>query len=195
MGTSCYTDGQISPKAFLVGPFMGYPPNPRCPRGTDAGERMPMMTYRPQRDDETEVAIKLISTVYKEVLGRDINKFVRDEVYRMLEEYDPEQDLFLVAEHDGELVGTVIMEHSNPEPGCCNMQFLVVRPDHRGHGHGRSLVTKGLEFAKEAGYETVELNATAAFDFALHMYERMGFQHVDTYLWQENEVMTFDKFL
>jgi putative acetyltransferase len=165
------------------------------PQGTDAGEPIPMLVYRPQRDDETEEAIKLISDVYKEVLGREINKFVRDEVYRILEEYDPEQDMFLVAEHDGELVGTVIMEHSNPEPGCCNMQFLVVRPDHRGHGHGRYLVEKGLDFAREAGYGTVELIATADFEFALRMYGSMGFQHVDTYLWQENEVMTFEKFL
>lgn len=189
------TERQQSPKAFSTGPFMGYPPTPRCPRGTDAGEPTPMMIYRPHEDDEMEEAIELIAKVYKEVLGREINKFVRDEVYRILEEYDPEQDLFLIAEHDGEMVGTVVMEHSNPEPGCCNMQFLAVRPDHRGHGHGRGLVTKGLEFAKEAGYETVELNATAEFDFALSMYVSMGFQHVDTYLWQENEVMTLEKFL
>ena len=154
-----------------------------------------MMVYRPHRDDETDEAIGHIADVYKEVLGREINKFVRDEVYRFLEEYDPEQDLFLIAEHDGELVGTVILDHTNPEPRCCNMQFLVVRPDHRGHGHGRELVTKGLKFAKEAGYETVELNATAEFEFALRMYESMGFKHVDTYLWQENEVLTLDKFL
>jgi putative acetyltransferase len=92
-------------------------------------------------------------------------------------------------------VGSVIIEHGNPEPGCCNMQFLVVRSDHRGHGHGHELVTQGLTFAKKSGYKTVELIATADFAFAMKMYERMGFEHVDTYLWQENEVYTFDKFL
>jgi ribosomal protein S18 acetylase RimI-like enzyme len=153
------------------------------------------MTYRTFEPSEEDEAVRLISEVYREVLGREVNKFIRDEVRRILEEYDEEQDLFLVAEHDDEMVGTVIMEHSNPEPACCNMQFLVVRPDHRGHGHGRELLTKGLEFAREAGYRSVELIATADFDFALAMYERMGFQHVDTYLWQENEVLTFDKFL
>jgi putative acetyltransferase len=154
-----------------------------------------MMTYRPFEPSEEEIAVRLISDVYREVLGREVNKFVRDEVRRILEDFDEEQDLFLIAEHDDELVGTVIMEHGNPEPGCCNMQFLVVRHDHRGHGHGRELVTKGLDFAKDAGYRTVELNATADFDFAMAMYERMGFEHVDTYLWQENEVLTFDKYL
>ena len=154
-----------------------------------------MLVYRPIQPPEEEEAVRLISEVYREVLGREVNKFIRDEVRRILDEFDEDRDLFLIAEHDGELVGTVIMEHGNPEPGCCNMQFLVVRPDHRGHGHGHELVTKGLEFAKGAGYRTVELNATADFDFALAMYERMGFEHVDTYLWQENEVYTFDKFL
>ncbi|MCK4971526.1 MAG: GNAT family N-acetyltransferase [Thermoplasmata archaeon] len=155
----------------------------------------PMMEYRPLEASEEANAVSLISDVYREVLGREINKFVRDEVRRILEEFDDSQDLFLIAEHDGELVGTLIMEHANPEPGCCNMQFLAVRPDHRGHGHGHELLTKGIDFARTAGYKTVELNATADFDFALAMYERMGFEHIDTYLWQENEVYTFDKFL
>lgn len=154
-----------------------------------------MTTYRPHNDDEVETAIQLISDVYKEVLHREVNKFVRDEVYRILEEFDQELDLFLVAEHDGEIVGAVLVEHSNPEPECCNMQFLVVKRDHRGHGHGHELVTRGLEFAREAGYRTVELTATRDFDFALRMYEGMGFRHVDTYLWHGNDVMTFEKFL
>ncbi len=154
-----------------------------------------MMVYRPYKDDDVDDAIRLIIDVYREVLGREINKFVRDEVYRFLEEFDEELDLFLVAEHDSELVGTVLMDHGNPEPDCCNMQRLVGRADQRGHGHVRELVTKGLEFAKEAGYKSVELTATRDFDFALRMYERMGFKHVDTYLWQENEVLTFDRFL
>jgi len=154
-----------------------------------------MIVYRAFDASEEGVAIRLISQVYREVLGREVNKFVRDEVRRILDEFDTSLDLFLVAEHDGELIGTCILEHGNPEPDCCNIQFLVVRPDHRGHGHGREMVSQGLAFARKAGYKTVELNATAEFDFALAMYERMGFEHVDTYLWQENEVYTFDKFL
>jgi putative acetyltransferase len=156
---------------------------------------MKMMEYRPFQQDEEENTVRLISNVYREVLGREVNKYVRDEVRRILEDYDDARDLFLVAEHDGEVVGAVIIEHSNPEPGCCNMQFLVVHRDHRGHGHGHELVTRGLDFAKGAGYKTVELIATADFDFAMAMYERMGFEHVDTYLWQENEVYTYDKML
>jgi len=154
-----------------------------------------MMVLRPFEKNEEEIAVKLISQVYREVLGREVNKFVRDEVRRILEDFDEDRDLFLIAEHEGELVGTMILEHGNPEPECCNMQFLVVHPDHRGHGHGHDLVTKGLSFARQVGYRTVELNATADFDFALAMYERMGFEHVDTYLWHGSEVYTFDKFL
>lgn len=154
-----------------------------------------MMVYRPHRAEDVVAAVGLISDVYREVLGRDISKFIRGEVDRILSEFESELDLFLVAEHDGEVVGTVIMEHGNPSEDACNMQFLVVRPDHRGHGHGRELVARGLDFAKAAGYKTVELNATADFDFAIKMYGRMGFSHVDTYLWQGSEVLTFEKFL
>lgn len=154
-----------------------------------------MTVLRPHEEQDIEPAIGLISEVYREVLGRDIGKFIRSEVERILESFDARADLFLIAEHDGELVGSLVIEHNNPEEDCCNMQFLVVRPDHRGHGHGRELVTRGLEFAKQAGYKSIELNATRDFDFALRMYERMGFTHVDTYLWQGNDMLTFDKLL
>ncbi len=154
-----------------------------------------MTVLRPHEEKDIESAIGLISEVYREVLGHDIGKFIRSEVERILESFDSHRDLFLIAEHDGELVGTLVIEHNNPEEDCCNMQFLVVRPDHRGHGHGRDLVTRGLEFAKQTGYKSVELNATREFDFALRMYERMGFTHVDTYLWHGNDVLTFDKLL
>lgn len=154
-----------------------------------------MATYRSHNPEDIEPAIFLISDVYREVLGREINKFIRGEMDRILQEFDYSTDILLIAEEGGEIVGTVLVEHDNPEEACCNMQFLVVHPDHRGKGHGRELVTRGLAFAKRAGYRTVELNVTADFEFALKMYERMGFKHVDTYLWRERDVLTFEKFL
>ena len=154
-----------------------------------------MAVYRPHQPDDITPAVKVISNVYKEVLGRDIGKFIRTEVERILSDFDDDSDLFLIAEEGGEVVGAVVLEHNNPEKGVCNMQFLSVVPEHRGVGHGRELVTRGLEFAKGAGYKTVELNATDDFEFALKMYKEMGFKHVDTYLWQGSEVLTFEKWL
>jgi ribosomal protein S18 acetylase RimI-like enzyme len=73
------------------------------------------------------------------------------------------------------------------------MQFLAVRPEHRGHGHGHDLVTRGLEFAKSAGYRSAELVVMPEFEYARKIYEGMGFKHVDTYLWQGSNVLTFEK--
>jgi putative acetyltransferase len=154
-----------------------------------------MTDYRPLLPSDVEGSISLISDVYSEMLGRNVNKFVRDEVGRILEDFQEGSDLILLVQDGGELVGTVIVEHSNPSEGTCNIQFLTVKPDHRGRGHGRELMTRALEFARSAGYKTAELHAMRAFDFALTMYEDMGFKHVDTYLWQETEVLTLEKFL
>jgi len=152
-----------------------------------------MATYRPFRLEDREVATHLITEVFREILGRDISKYVRDEIARFLAEFDPKRDWFLVAEEGGEIVGTVLVDHSNPESGVCNMQFLAVRPDHRGHGHGHDMITKGIEFAKSAGYRSVELIVMPEFEHARRMYEAMGFKHVDTYLWQGSNVLTFER--
>lgn len=156
---------------------------------------MRMAVYRPFRLEDREVATRLISDVYREVLGRDVKKYVREEVAKFLAGFDHTRDLFLVAEEAGALVGTVIVDHNNPSEGACNMQFLAVHSNHRRKGHGRELVTQGLAFAKLAGYKTLELIVTPEFDFALKMYEGMGFKHIDTYLWQGTNVITLEKWL
>jgi len=154
-----------------------------------------MAVYRPFRLEDREVATRLITDVYREALNRDVSKYVREELARFLSEFDRSRDLFLVAEEAGTLVGTVIIDHSNPSEGVCNMSFLAVITDHRGKGHGRELVNQGLEFARLAGYKSVELTVTPEFDFAMKMYERMGFKQVDTYLWQGSNVMTMERWL
>ena len=156
---------------------------------------MRMAVYRPFRLEDREVATRLITDVYREALNRDVSKYVREELARFLSEFDRSRDLFLVAEEAGTLVGTVIIDHSNPSEGVCNMSFLAVITDHRGKGHGRELVNQGLEFARLAGYKSVELTVTPEFDFAMKMYERMGFKQVDTYLWQGSNVMTMERWL
>ncbi len=154
-----------------------------------------MAVYRPFRLEDREVATRLITDVYRESLKRDVSKYVREEVARFLSEFDRSRDLFLVAEDGGMMVGTVLMDHNNPSQGVCNMSFLTVAPEHRGKGHGRELVAQGLEFARLAGYKSVELTVTPEFDFALKMYERMGFKQVDTYLLQGSNVITLERWL
>jgi len=56
-------------------------------------------------------------------------------------------------------------------------------------------VAQGLEFARLAGYKSVELTVTPEFDFALKMYERLGFKQIDTYLWQGSNVITLERWL
>jgi ribosomal protein S18 acetylase RimI-like enzyme len=154
-----------------------------------------MAIYRPFRLEDREVATRLITDVYREALKRDVSKYVREELARFLSEFDHSRDLFLIAEEAGTMVGTVIMDHNNPSEGVCNMSFLTVMPEFRGKGHGKELVTQGMEFARLAGYKAVELTVTPEFDFALKMYERLGFKQVDTYLYQGSNVVTLERWL
>lgn len=51
---------------------------------------------------------------------------------------------------------------------------MVVRPDHRGRGIGRRLLTKTLDDCL-GKYEIVELSVTSTNEPALHLYRTLGF--------------------
>jgi ribosomal protein S18 acetylase RimI-like enzyme len=58
---------------------------------------------------------------------------------------------------------------------------LVLDPAHRGRGLGTQFLTYALARYRDAGYLRAFLYVTATNYNALHLYEKMGFQVVDTY--------------
>lgn len=64
--------------------------------------------------------------------------------------------------------------------GAAGFEFckLVVTEDARGHGAGRALVEKCLEFSSDHGGPVLYLQSFNALDIALGLYRRMGFVDV-----------------
>ncbi len=88
----------------------------------------------------------------------------------------------LVAEGDGKVAGAVAYcpPFSEPrasffEPHWPLIRMLVVAPDARGRGLGRSLTEACIERARRDGASSIALHTSPAMNVALALYLRMGF--------------------
>jgi GNAT superfamily N-acetyltransferase len=84
-----------------------------------------------------------------------------------------------VIEVDGELVATAIgtLEIGVPNPQCAlgrtvRLANVITLPEHRGQGHGTTLVLDVVAWARSIAADRVDLSATPD---GQHIYEKIGF--------------------
>ena len=90
---------------------------------------------------------------------------------------DSPDEIEILAEIDGRVVGTAGIEHVGTKDKVKHRaEFgISVDEDFWGLGIGRALTRACVECAKEAGYAQVELDVTAQNDRAIALYESEGF--------------------
>jgi N-acetylglutamate synthase-like GNAT family acetyltransferase len=82
-----------------------------------------------------------------------------------------------IAEIDGKIVGSIgIVPCSNSE---AQLRWLLVHPDQRGHGLGRELLKRALQFSRERRFKTVFLWTVSDLKIATHLYETTGFRKTE----------------
>ncbi|MFF2887242.1 GNAT family N-acetyltransferase [Paenibacillus sp. NPDC057967] len=90
----------------------------------------------------------------------------------------------IVAELDGELVGSVFLYDSSeaayglPELGIHSpiMRLLAVTTGARGHGVATSLIRASVNRSLQWGAETLHLHTNDMMSSAIKLYERLGFE-------------------
>ncbi len=95
-----------------------------------------------------------------------------------LKNYKPGRERCWIAEMDGVLAGSVLL--TDEGGGVSRLRLLYVEPFARGHGLGRQLVNACVNFAKEAGYDTLTLWTHTVLGRARDIYAAQGFELVST---------------
>lgn len=78
---------------------------------------------------------------------------------------------------DGARVGCVAVVPAGD--GRYELSKMAVSPASRGQGHGRTLILAAIDTARELGARTLFLGSSTKLPAAVHLYETVGFRHVD----------------
>lgn len=108
----------------------------------------------------------------------DENSFnVEEEAEFLQAKTESENEIEIVAEIDGKVVGTAGIECANPKYKMRHRAEFGISVDKNywGLGIGRALTEACIECAKKAGYLQLELGVVAENDRAVALYESEGF--------------------
>ncbi|WP_421856280.1 GNAT family N-acetyltransferase [Oricola sp.] len=101
-------------------------------------------------------------------LAREMGEFVA----RM----DSEDDLFLTAWRDGDLVGSITLDATGGGEMGAHLRWFIVGIAARGTGLGGRLMDETMRFADRRGHHRMWLTTFAGLDPARRLYEKHGFE-------------------
>ena len=95
-------------------------------------------------------------------------------------DYVPPRGRLFLLSTDSQVAGCIALRPLSE--GICEMKRLYVRPEFRGLGLGKQLVSSVIAAAKEIGYTHMRLDTLPGrMDQALAMYRRIGFKEIEPY--------------
>jgi putative acetyltransferase len=104
-----------------------------------------------------------------------------DEMRSLPGKYAPPAGRLLLALWDGKPAGVIALRPLD-EQRLCEMKWLYVRPEFRGHHIGRLLAEHVIREAAEIGYSRMRLDTVVGkMDSAIAMYRELGFKETDPY--------------
>lgn len=140
------------------------------------------VVIRPARDDELDIVASLTVDAYAEYAARMApdawSPFAQEIANVRARLFDGQ---LLVAERDGELVGSVsLFRHwRGAQEDAASVRLLAVPPGQRGAGIGRALMEHCIDVARADGKRRVVLTATQEMEHVRDLTERLGFQRAD----------------
>lgn len=98
----------------------------------------------------------------------------------MSETYNQLNKAYFVVESGDEIIGGAgIAPLDNYEGNVAELQKMYFMPEARGKGLGTKMMTKCLNFAKQAGFEHCYLETLPYMDDARKLYKKVGFESID----------------
>lgn len=106
--------------------------------------------------------------------GVSFEAYVAKGFYEFYERYDDILDRVWVAEHNGDIIGFLLLMHR--EPGEAQLRYFILDPAYRGMGLGKKLSILFMEHLRSVGYDRAYLWTTHELYAAAGIYRKMGFQ-------------------
>jgi ribosomal protein S18 acetylase RimI-like enzyme len=136
--------------------------------------------------------IYMHGNLYHDLCGYDRNfeRYVARELDEFLEQYDPETDRIWLAERQGQIIGTMVIQGRSGQ--VAQLRYFLIDPQARGVGLGKRLMKEAMDFCRQKNYTHVYLLTTEELGTAGELYRRHGFRvtkRQETILWGQNVVL------
>jgi len=121
---------------------------------------------------------ELHATYYYEQWGFHLflKSKVAIELSEFLRRFNETQDGFWVASIEGKIVGAIAIDGVNHDSKGAHLRWFIVAPENQGHGIGKILIEKAIDFCRRKKFARVYLWTFAGLDPARHLYEKLGFR-------------------
>lgn len=142
---------------------------------------MAEVLIREHRPGDIGYIIHRHGVIYSELCnwGTEFEAWVARIMASFIENYDPELERCWIAERDGRFQGSVMVcKAEAEEPGTAKIRVLLVEPEARGLGLGKTLSRRCVDFAREKGYKKVMLITQSNLSAARGIYTSLGFKCV-----------------
>jgi DNA-binding MarR family transcriptional regulator/GNAT superfamily N-acetyltransferase len=142
----------------------------------DAGPRPYVL--RPPRTGDMGWVVARHAVLYGQEYGwgPQFEGLCAEIVAQMVARYDPARDRHMIADVDGEPVGSAFVVKDSDE--VARLRLLLVEPKARGLGIGKRLVDECLAFARAAGYRKMTLWTHSVLTAAREIYRKAGFEKI-----------------
>ena len=114
-----------------------------------------------------------------------------DDVYAIEDVYLNNQGEFLIGECDGQFVAMGALRRTSPERA--EIKRMRVQPDYQGRGYGQIILDELEVRARALGYKVLHLDTSVLQIPAQKLYEKNGFREVGRDMYQELEVILYEK--
>ena len=133
---------------------------------------------RPHQPGDIGWVIEQHGRLYAQEYGWNLEfeALVADIAAKFIRNFDPARERCWIAERDGQRLGCIFLVAKNRSTA--KLRLLLVTPEARGAGLGRTLVSECVRFAREAGYRKIVLWTQKNLAAARHLYAEAGFRKV-----------------
>ncbi len=130
----------------------------------------------------------LISSIMNKEYPAQEKAYQYGDLSNIADAYGSLREKFLVAEEDGEVIGTVGMKEDGDSTAL--LRRLFVHTSHRGRQIGSILVDTALDFCKMNGYKRVVFRATSKMEAAIKLLQdNKGFVEKERFVFNDVEIV------